>query len=222
MAKLVVSRDGAVVDQRFLERARVTIGRDPASDVIVDDPAVRGLHAAIVAVGNDYILEDLVGERGIDVNGTPMARRILQHGDVVALGAYHVRFVDAKGASEIDLERTMLISGLRPEAADTPPAPATAVSATRAAKSRFPTGRIHFASGPRVGQVQELDRVIAAFGTRGQDYVVIARRPQGFFVTRVEGKAPRVNDEEIAEGPCLLRNGDVVEIGGDRLALETP
>lgn len=121
MAKLVVSREGAVVDQRFLERERVTVGRDPASSLVVDDPSVRGLHAAIVAVGNDYILEDLVGEEGIDVNGTRMQRRILQHGDVLTLGTYHLRFVDAKAASEIDLERTMIIGGLRPEAADTPP-----------------------------------------------------------------------------------------------------
>jgi pSer/pThr/pTyr-binding forkhead associated (FHA) protein len=189
MAKLVVSRDGAVVDQRFLERVRLTVGRDPASGLVIDDPAVRDLHAAIVAVGNDYILEDLAGDGGVDVNGTPMQRRILQHGDVVALGAFHVRFVDARGASEIDLERTM------------------------------PHGRVRYLGGARDGEVRELDRVVATFGTRGAQVAVVTRRPQGFFLTHVAGgDHPRVNGESIGPSPRLLRTGDVIEVGGDKLA----
>jgi pSer/pThr/pTyr-binding forkhead associated (FHA) protein len=219
MAKLVVSRDGAVVDQRFLERVRLTVGRDPASGLVIDDPAVRDLHAAIVAVGNDYILEDLAGDGGVDVNGTPVQRRILQHGDVVALGAFHMRFVDARGASEIDLERTMLISGLRPEAADTPTADETPVPATRGAKARLPHGRVRYVGGARDGEVRELDRVVATFGTRGAQVAVVTRRPQGFFLTHVTGgDSPRVNGESIGASPRLLRTGDVIEVGGDKLA----
>ncbi|MFO1396910.1 MAG: FHA domain-containing protein [Burkholderiales bacterium] len=212
MAKLVVSREGAVVDQRFLERERVTVGRDPASSLVVDDPSVRGLHAAIVAVGNDYILEDLVGEEGIDVNGTRMQRRILQHGDVLTLGTYHLRFVDAKAASEIDLERTMIIGGLRPEAADTPP-PQDA-PATRGGKARAATGRVHVMGGA----VRALDRVVATFGTRTESQVVIMRRPKGYFVAHVTGAArARVNGEALADAPRALRTGDVIEVAGEVL-----
>jgi hypothetical protein len=220
VAKLVLSLNGAVVDQRFLERARLTIGRDPASALVVDDPAVRGLQAAIVAVGNDYIVEDLVGEEGIDVNGKRMHRRILQHGDVLVLGAYHLRFVDAKGASEIDLERTMIIRGLRPEAADTPPDDETPVPSTRGAKSRLPRGRVYVIAGSEPARVHELDRVVATFGRRGSSLVVIARRPQGFFVTHVAGDdRARVNGEPLADAPRALRAGDVIDVAGQTLTL---
>ena len=40
-------------------QARVTIGRDARERIVVDDPAIGRAHAAIAAVGNDYILEDL-------------------------------------------------------------------------------------------------------------------------------------------------------------------
>jgi hypothetical protein len=224
MAKLVLSTDGVVMDQRFLERARVTVGRDAANDIVVDDPAVRGLHAAIVVVGNDYILEDLVGEQGIAVNGTPVQRRILQHGDVVALGSFHLRFVDAKRSSEVDLERTVIIRALRPEGggmASTPDAPAVPVPATRATSVRFPTGRVRRVGGARDGEVRELDRVIATFGTRGRALAVVTRRPQGFWLTHVVGREfPRVGGESIGAAPRLLQSGDVIEVDGERLAFE--
>lgn len=214
MAKLVVSREGAVVDQRFLERERVTVGRDPASSLVVDDPAVRGLHAAIVAVGNDYILEDLVGEEGIDVNGTRTQRRILQHGDVLTFGAYHLRFVDAKVASEIDLERTMLIGGLRPEAADTPPPQDAPAPSTRSGKLRVAPGRVHVMGGG----VRALDRVVATFGVRSESQVAIMRRPQGYFVAHVTGGTrARVNGEALGDAPRALRTGDVIEVAGEVL-----
>ena len=112
MAKLVLSSGGTVVHQRFLEQARITIGREAGNDIVVEDPAVGRAHAAITAIGNDYILEDLRSVNGTVVNGAPVQRRILQHGDVIALGVFHLRYVDSKASSDIDLERTMLISGL--------------------------------------------------------------------------------------------------------------
>ena len=112
MAKLVLSKDGTIVHQCFLEQARVTIGREAGNGIVVDDPLVSRAHAAITAVGNDYILEDLQSVNGTLVNGAPVQRRILQHGDVIALGAFNLRYVDSKASSDIDLERTMLISGL--------------------------------------------------------------------------------------------------------------
>ncbi|MFO1412905.1 MAG: FHA domain-containing protein [Burkholderiales bacterium] len=214
MAKLVVSRDGAVVDQRFLERERITVGRDPASHLVIDDPAVRGLHAAIVAVGNDYILEDLVGEDGIAVNGTRVQRRILQHGDVVTLGAHHLRFLDAKASSEIDLERTMIIGGLRPEAFEAPPAQDSPAPAAPAAARRGPVGRVHIMGGA----VRVLDRVIATFGTHTESQVVIIRRPKGYTIAHVAGAArARVNGEALGDAARPLKTGDVIEVAGDVL-----
>ena len=102
MAKLVLSTGGTIVDQRFLDDERVTIGRDATNTVVVDDPAVAGAHAAITVIGNDYILEDLGSAAGTNVNGVPAQRRVLQHGDVIELGASgprgrHVEFIGIGG-----------------------------------------------------------------------------------------------------------------------------
>jgi pSer/pThr/pTyr-binding forkhead associated (FHA) protein len=225
MAKLVLSSDGAVVQQCFVDRERLTIGRDTHNAVVIDDPAVSREHAAIVPVGNDHILEDLGSANGTFVNGARVPRRILQHGDVIEFGAYHLRYLNPRAASEIDLERTMLIESLAPR---TPSAREAVASATRAipvasarpSRNNFPTGRVVVVAGADAGRVVELDRVIATFGERGRELAVITRRPQGYFLTFVEGRRyPRVNGSEIGREPHPLRDGDVVEVAEQRLEL---
>ena len=224
MAKLVLSTGGTIVHQCFLEQARVTIGREQGNAIVVEDPEVSRAHAAITAVGNDYIFEDLGGVNGTLVNGTPVQRRILQHGDVIALGAYHLRYVDSKASSDIDLERTMLFGALvsptgivRVDAAPADP-DALHVPSARTPRAHFPKGYVTWIRGPRTGQTHELDRVVATFGAPGDGVAVVTRRPRGYFVTHVEGRVhPRVNGRSIGAETRELRAGDVIEAGPEKV-----
>ena len=121
MAKLVLSLRGALVDQFFLDAERTTVGRGPQHRIVIDDPLVSRDHAAVVAVGNDHVLEDLGSANGTCVNGIRVARKILQHGDVVEFGQYHLRYLNPRASADADLERTMLVPGL-PASADRTPA----------------------------------------------------------------------------------------------------
>ena len=165
MAKLVLSSGGSVVFQCFVDKERLGVGRDPTNQIVVDDPSVSREHAAIVPVGNDHILEDLASANGTFVNGTRMSRRILQHGDVVEFGAFHLRYLNLKTATEVDLDRTMLIEGIAEAHAGLPAdGEALPVPRTRATRIKFPNGRVHMFTGPRAGTTIELDRVVARFG----------------------------------------------------------
>jgi hypothetical protein len=221
MAKLVLSTNGAVVHQCFVAQDRVSVGREAHNGIVVDDPLVSREHAAIVAVGNDHILEDLGSANGTVVNGTRLSRRILQHGDVIELGAFHLRYLNPKVAAEVDLERTMLIQGLSggnagkdaPFIAGNVPMPVAGN-----ARTHFPKGRVWMGAGPRAGEVIELDRVVTMFGRAETGTAAVVRRPLGYYVTHVEGRrVPRVNGAAIGREPCLLRHGDIVEAGDERL-----
>ena len=156
-----------------------------------------------------------------------MKRRILQHGDVIELGAFHLKYVDSKASSQIDLERTMLISGLKLDP-DTAPAKDSGevtqdlqIPATRATKSRFPSGRVRFLRGARSGETTLLDRVIAMVGTPGKAQAVVTRRPHGYYVTFVEGSVyPRVNGESIGKEARHLHTGDILEVGDEKIEFE--
>lgn len=218
MAKLVLSAGDAIRQQCFLDKERITVGRGPSNAIVVDDPAVSREHAAIVPVGNDHILEDLDSANGTIVNGRRISRRILQHGDVISLGGYHLRYLNSRASSAVDLERTTLIAGLARGATDADVAADVALPAAASAKTRLPKARVMMLRGNRSGSVIELDRVVATFGRPGRQLAVITRRPVGYFVARVEGRRrPRVNGLPIGDEPTLLENGDVIDVGGEKL-----
>ena len=102
-----------VVDQCLLDDARVTIGRAKGNRIVVDDPSVGGDARDRSRPSATTTSSRTCAATTLSVNGTPLRRRILQHDDVIELGAFNLRFVDSKSSSEIDLERTMLIPGLK-------------------------------------------------------------------------------------------------------------
>ena len=65
-----------------------TVGRGRGVDVRLDDPSVSRLHAEIVRRGPYIYVVDLgLSRNGTRVNGRPIARRVLEDGDVVSFGA---------------------------------------------------------------------------------------------------------------------------------------
>jgi hypothetical protein len=70
----------------------MTVGRGLHVDVRLDDPSVSRLHAEIVRRGPYYYVSDLgLSRNGTRVNGRPVARRLLDDGDVVTFGAARCR-----------------------------------------------------------------------------------------------------------------------------------
>ncbi len=220
MAKLVVSFDGNIVHQHFLDAESVGIGRDAASAIHIDHPTVSRQHARIVVVGEDHIIEDLGGSNGTLVNGVRITRRILQHRDIIECGAYHLCYLNSRIAAELELDRTMLIAAL-PAASDVAAKGAvaesaeTAIPARRPLKVRFPSAYARPLTGIGAGKKVALDRVVTTFGKAGDDVVVITRRPSGFFLSRVEGaNSVRINGRPVTDFPYALQGGDEISVAG--------
>ena len=69
-----------------------TIGRGRGVDVRLADPSVSRLHAELVRRGPYLYVVDLgLSRNGTRVNGRPIARRVLDDGDVVSFGAARCR-----------------------------------------------------------------------------------------------------------------------------------
>jgi pSer/pThr/pTyr-binding forkhead associated (FHA) protein len=217
MAKLVLSSGGSVLFQCFVDKERIGVGRDPANQIVINDPSVSREHVAILPVGNDHILEDLASANGTFVNGTRTRRRILQHGDVVKFGAFNLRYLNPKTA-DVELDRTMLIEGIADVRAGVlSGGEELPVSRARATPIRFPSGRVHMMSGPRAGMTIELDRVVATFGTSGHRSAVLVRRPHGYFLAHVEGRrAPRINGRPAGKEARRVYDGDVIEVADEK------
>ena len=87
-----------------------TIGRGLRVDVRLDDPSVSVLHAEIVRRGPYFYVADLgLSRNGTRVNGRPIARRVLDDGDVLTFGSARCRVEGlpaAEATAEAELRRS--------------------------------------------------------------------------------------------------------------------
>ncbi len=225
MAKLVVTLNGAVVGNHFIDKARIAIGRRAGNDIQLDSPGVSKEHAAIQTVGNDHIFEDIGSTNGSTVNGGRVSRHILQNGDVIGLDAYQIKYVNAKANPEMDFDRTLMINttnleiGIARDAAEkTGGRPALVPTARASRRSGFPLGGVRDLHGKFAENEIELEQPLKTFGATGLQTAVIMRRPQGYFIAHVEGNKPaRVNGQAIGEGLQALQDGDLIEVGREKL-----
>ncbi len=221
MAKLILTLDGEVAGNYFIDGQRFTIGSVESNNLQLPYPGVSRTHAVITTVGNDDILEDLDSTNGTLVNGSRITRHILQHDDVIEIGNCQIRYRSQKAVSGPSLDRTMVIQGLAPEVASTS---APVAGLERAAAGKHGQGRegsrlglVRVTKGPQAGKEIELPRVLRTFGKPGVQLAVINRRPHGYFITHVEGKPALLNGKPIGSEPRPLAPNDAICVGDEEL-----
>lgn len=228
-AKLVLSLNGSVLREYPLTKERMTIGRKAGNDVQVDNLAVSGQHALIITILNDSFLEDLGSTNGTYVNGKLIKKHALQNGDVVGIGKHELQYINENASSsESDFEKTMIIRpGMANESPDVVKESAkkaeeiaaqhTPEPASPPREEELPLGRVHVLNGPAKGKELELKKALTTLGKPGVQVAVITRRPQGYFITHVEGKHPSVNGQEVGSQAYPLKDNDVVELAGVKM-----
>ncbi|HKO88916.1 MAG TPA: FHA domain-containing protein [Burkholderiales bacterium] len=225
MAKLVISKSENMLGSRFLDNARISIGRASGNDIQLDDAAVSKQHAVIEIVGKDHILVDMGSSNGTYVNGGRVARHMLRHGDVIEVRDFQLRYVDHKSVVTGEGDRTMVVARSEltppPQIGNSPPgltnsAPA---SAARATKVNFAQGSIRVMAGGVIGREIQLDRPLMPIGKPGAARAAIFRRTNGFFVARVDGHPPKVNGKPISPGWQLLSNRDFIQVGEETVQI---
>jgi pSer/pThr/pTyr-binding forkhead associated (FHA) protein len=97
-------------------------------------------------------------------------------------------------------------------------APAAAPAPAPAKPGGQPLGAIQLLSGGNAGKELELTKPLTTLGKPGVQVAVLTRRPQGYFITHVEGaKRPTVNGQEIGAAPHSLKDHDVIELAGIKM-----
>jgi pSer/pThr/pTyr-binding forkhead associated (FHA) protein len=101
------------------------------------------------------------------------------------------------------------------------PAPAAAPAAAHAPAAKAggpPLGSIQLLSGGNAGKELELSKPLTTLGKPGVQVAVLTRRPQGYFITHVEGaNRPSVNGAQIGAAPHSLKDHDVIELAGIKM-----
>ena len=79
--------------QKFkLTKFPMIIGRDPASDLFLNNTTVTRKHASIDIIGNEVIITDLHSLNGTWVNGKICDSAVLTDGTIVQIGTFTMMF----------------------------------------------------------------------------------------------------------------------------------
>jgi hypothetical protein len=207
MAKIILTVDGTVLKEVPLTKERSTIGRRANNDLVIDHVAISGQHAAIVAMNNDFVLEDLNSTNGTQVNGQPVKKHFLRDNDIINLSPYKVRFV-AEDNQTPKREPGKLIERAVGVAKDKD---VDAASAKQVACIRVLTG-------PSANKEITLAKPLTTVGRPGVQVAVITHRKHGYFITHVEGNHfPIVNGESIGANARLLKFDDIIDLSGTQM-----
>ena len=104
-----------------------------------------------------------------------------------------------------------------PAAAAPKPAPAAASAAAKPAEPQ-PLAALQILTGGNAGKEIELTKNLTTLGKPGVQVSVITRRPQGYFITHVEGASfPVVNGKALDAQARQLNDHDVIELAGVKM-----
>ena len=201
MARLIITHQGTVIKEYDLSKEKVTVGRKPSNDIVLDDPTVSGTHAAFLHMQHTYI-EDMGSTNGVKLNGKPVNKRQLNHGDLVLIGQHEFKFIDD---AVQDFESTVIIA---------PPVQGN-VETKKSVKAS-----VVIIAGPKAGESIALNKPYTKLGSSTQ-VAVIARRGESYYLMPMSGGAqgdsPKYNGKQIGAESMLLKSGDVIEVASTQL-----
>lgn len=89
---LVVRKGPQPGERFFIDCPKLTIGRDPHSDIFLNDMTVSRAHAVVEQVGSSIMIKDSGSLNGTYVNGALVDTAELAHGDSVQIGTFQMVF----------------------------------------------------------------------------------------------------------------------------------
>ena len=85
---LMVIKGPIIGEKFFIKEDTFTIGRNPDSDILLDDITVSRQHAIIEKLGEEYLIKDMESLNGTYLNGKIIELSKLSNGDRIQIGKY--------------------------------------------------------------------------------------------------------------------------------------
>jgi pSer/pThr/pTyr-binding forkhead associated (FHA) protein len=110
MLEITLELKNTILDTYKIDKPEITIGRNNANDITIDNLAVSDRHARILKSQNSYYLEDLKSTNGTFVNGQKIKKVALRNEAQIEIGKHilTVKILATKDPSA-DFARTMKV-----------------------------------------------------------------------------------------------------------------
>ena len=220
MPEIIVKFDDRVIERIVTEKKRITIGRTNDNDVVLENRGVSRKHAMIEFNNNAAVIIDNESLNGTFVNNRKITEEVLRDEDVITIGKYSLVYhTESKAPAEgmASMDGTMVLN-------------------TRQQKSLIENDRLErqivakFGGSVLIGEENvdfsefKLDRDVTTIGKAKFVHIKakgmflagiqakIVKETDGYCLTNLgkEGRT-KVNGEAIDS--CILKNGDLIEVG---------
>jgi pSer/pThr/pTyr-binding forkhead associated (FHA) protein len=93
MLQIIMKLNNTVIKEFNTDQNEIIIGREPGSDIQIDNIAISREHACIVKGPNDCFIEDMNSKNGIFINGKKINKKFLKTNDEITIGKYSLQIV---------------------------------------------------------------------------------------------------------------------------------
>ncbi len=214
-----------------LDFPQAFVGRSETAHIpLFGDPNIAPMHARIDRVGGRFRLVDGGTPMGIGVNGIRVPSAELNHGDIINIGSYNLRFLTRGGSAvpiPADAPRAMQAQPIQQQAAPLPSAatmPTTIPMAVPAGVALValdgPIAGQRFPLGPQETIVGREGNILVSFdSSASRRHASIIQAGNGAIVRDLGStNGTHVNGVRVQE--MTLRPGDTVTIGATTFRLE--
>lgn len=87
---LIVRKGPQLGESFYLDRPRFTVGRDPSSDIFLNDRTVSRAHAVLTLSGGQLTVHDEKSLNGTYLNGVCVEEAVINDGDVLQIGTFQM------------------------------------------------------------------------------------------------------------------------------------
>jgi hypothetical protein len=234
MPKLILKSHGAVIKEIMLDKSRLTIGRKPDNDIVLDDQSASGHHARIIQIQSVFFIEDAGSSNGTFANGKKTERKQLVNGDQITIGQHSLLYQEDTTASVVappkqsfDADKTVVMTPeLQRELLKAQGGKAAAAAPKQVIVLKVVAGstdqKEYKLTGP-VAIIGSHDNATIKLGGwfAPKRAALLNRQGGGYAVTMSEeGKKVLVNGQTI-QGSMALKEGDLIEVAGVTLQYST-
>jgi len=230
MPKISLKFSEQVLKEIPLDKPRLTIGRKPDNDLVIDNPAVSGHHALIFSEGGVFFIEDLGSTNGTFVNDAKIQKEKLKNSDRVAVGAHVLIYQDEIAPAstppmEIESDKTILPDTAK-QIEPVKAVPGTANTAAAEGKKAEKVGRLTVVSGETDRKTYELTGHLTVIGAEDtatvrltgwfapKNAALISLKGSTYVISLPEGGKKTTVNGEAVQGKKPLHDGDLIIIAG--------
>lgn len=221
MIKLLLKFNGATVKELEVNKSEILVGRKSGNDLVIDNPAVSGLHCRIFKEGASYFVEDLKSTNGTFIRNRRVEREPLHHNDVLAIAKHTVEFFNDEETSPSEAA-----TAVGPASSD-----ATVIMAAplAAPKPSQRVGHLRTLVGGGAPPTP-LTQLTTYIGKSDQAQVklkglfapdlaaCVSKKSDGYHLTALKEKSVKLNGDVLMDQADVpLKEGDLIDVGNLKL-----